>query len=106
MVDPVKDILQQPVSSKDLIQFKTKVCFNIHEALQARSLTEKNKIQDQFSEVYLTQPSRIISQTLGLDEIEVKMSIKELKSNDFQNPHKLRFDSQMEILNKGDLKKL
>ena len=41
--DPVQDILQQPAPSKDVIQFKTKVCFNIHEALQARSLTD-NKI--------------------------------------------------------------
>lgn len=34
MVDTVKDTYKLN-SSKDFIQFKTKVCFNIHEALQA-----------------------------------------------------------------------
>ena len=34
------------------------------------------------------------------------MSIRELKQNDHQNPHKLRFDTQMEIMNTKELTKL
>ena len=34
------------------------------------------------------------------------MSIRELKQNDHQNPHKLRFDTQMEILNNKEVLKI
>ena len=34
------------------------------------------------------------------------MSIRELKQNDEQNPHKIRFDSTMEILNEAENKKM
>jgi hypothetical protein len=92
-------------------KFKTKVCFSIHEALQAKQLGLKsesiyNGISGQSSEVFQTQPCRIISQTLGLDEIEVSMSIRELKQNDHQHPHKVRFDTQMEIMNPKEVSKL
>jgi len=89
-------------------------------------IDEHKKMEGDFINDYFTaRPLKIVFNTVGKGEILCEMSVKEYKGEavqrekkaeeegkiqeeddeDRQNPHKIRFDAHMDIVNKADKKK-